>query len=288
MSAPFSGQPVGGRPDEGPTGGLTRLVHGVLLAVLLTGCLDTTGNRLVTFKAQASAAPDVGAVAGQPLRFSTSRGFDVTLTTARVYVGAVYFSTVAPMTASGSQEAPCVAPGLTTGEVRGGQEFDALDPTPQPFPVDGVGSDLPTRSAALWLTAGDVNADDERTVVLRVAGEATRGATTWPFEGAFRIGNNRITPPRNPALPSSNPICEQRIVTPIAFDATLGEGNTVWLQLDPRAFFTSVNFATLEQVSMTPPLFRFRDETATAEQADTSLFNALRATAGPYRFELLP
>jgi hypothetical protein len=263
---------------------------GVLaLAVLAaTACVDTTGNRLVTFKAQASAAPETGAVAGQPLRFSTPRGFDVTLSTTRVYVGALYFSTVPPMTASGAQEAPCVAPGLTTGEVRGGQVFDALDPTPQPFPVEGVGSDLPTRSAALWLTAGDVNDDDERTVVLEARGEASRGGTTWPFEASFRIGNNRITSPRNPALPSSNPICEQRIVTPIAFEATLEEGRTVALFIDPRAFFASVNFATLEQVSMTPPLFRFRDETATAEQADTSLFNALRANAGPYRFELLP
>lgn len=260
----------------------------VMAAVACLSCADGTGNRLVSFQAQASAAPDLGVVAGQPLRFSTSRGFDVTLTTARVYVGALYFSTVAPMTASGTQEAPCVVPGITTGEVRGGQEFDALDPTPQPFPVAGVGSDLPTRSAALWLTAGDVNADDESTVVLRVEGEASRGGVTWPFEGSLRIGANRITPPRNPALPSSNPICEQRIVAPVAFDTTLTEGGTVWLQFDPRAFFTSVNFATLEQVSMTPPRFRFRDDTATSEQADTSLFNALRATAGPYRFELLP
>lgn len=268
----------------------TRLAAclGLLASLALTGCVDTTGNRLVTFKAQASAAPDIGAVAGQPLRFSTPRGFDVTLSTARVYVGALYFSTVTPMTASGAQEAPCVAPGITTGEVRGGQAFDALDPTPQPFPVEGVGSDLPTRSAAVWLTADDVNADDERTVVLQVAGEAARGGVTWPFEASFRIGNNRITPPRNPALPSSNPICEQRIVTPVAFDATFTEGGTVWLQLDPRAFFTSVNFATLEQVSTTPPLFRFRDETATAEQADTALYNGLRANAGPYRFEFLP
>ncbi|MCA2977530.1 MAG: hypothetical protein INH41_27785 [Myxococcaceae bacterium] len=271
---------------------MKRAAHvmlGVLGALLAcAGCVDTTGNRLVGIRAQASAAPDVGAVAGQPLRFSTPRGFDVTLTTARVYIGALYFSTVAPTTASGAQEAPCVAPGITTGEVRGGQVFDALDPTPQPFPVDGVGSDLPTRSAALWLTAGDVNADDERTVVLQVAGEASRGGFSWPFEGALRIGSNRVTPPRNPALPSSNPICEQRIVSPVAFEATFSEGAVVWLQVDARAFFSAVNFATLEQGSMDPVRYRFRDETATAEQADTSLFNALRATAGPYRFELLP
>ncbi|MBL8922949.1 MAG: hypothetical protein JNJ54_29135 [Myxococcaceae bacterium] len=256
------------------------------LAVLFTGCLDTTGNALVSFTATASAAPDLGAVQGQPLSFTTPRGFDVTLTTARVWVGALYFSTVEPTTASGATEAPCVVPGVTTGEVRGGLEVDALDPTPQPFPVEGLGSDLPTRSASLWLTAGDVNASDERTVVLRVEGTASRAGTVWPFTASFRIGTNRVTPPRNPALPSSNPICEQRIVTPIGFDATLSQGATVQLFVDPRAFFASVNFATLEQVSTSPPLFRFRDETATADQADTALFNGLRANSGPYRLEV--
>jgi len=259
-----------------------------VLLLLTTGCINSTGNSLVTFQATASAAPDIGAVTGQPLRFTSPRGFDVTLTTARVFVGAMYLSTVEPTTASGALEAPCVANGITTGEVRGGLEVDALDPTPQPFPVEGLGSTLPTRSASLWLTNGDVNATDERTIVLRVEGTATRGMDSYPFTGAFRIGTNRITPPRNPALPSSNPICEQRIVTPIAFDTTLSQGATVRLLVDPRAFFASVDFATLQQVSTTPLAFRFRDDTATAEQADTALFNSLRANAGPYRLELTP
>lgn len=258
------------------------------LACLCAACADTTGNRLVGFKAVASAAPDLGAAAGQPLQFTTPRGFDVTLTTARVFVGALYLSSVAPTTASGATEAPCVSPGITTGEVRGGGLFDALDPTPQPFSTDGVGSDLETRSAALWLTADDVNADEDKTVLLEVEGVATRGTTSWPFSGALSIGRNRITPPRNAALPSSNPICEQRIVAPLSFDAVLSDGATVWLQLDPRAFFSSVNFATLEQVATTPPRYRFRNETAGAEQADTSLYNAFRANAGPYRLSLLP
>jgi hypothetical protein len=228
----------------------------------------------------------VGAVQGQPLRFTSGRGYDVTLTSARVFVGAMYFSTVEPTTASGAIEAPCVAAGITTGEVRGGFVIDALDPTPQPFPVEGFGSDLQTRSASLWLTSGDVNATDDRTVVLSVTGEATKNGVTWPFSGDLHIGANRVTPPRNPALPSSNPICEQRIVTPIAFEATLSQGATVRLLVDPRAFFASVNFATLEQVSMTPAAYRFRDDAATADQADTALFNGLRANAGPWRLEV--
>lgn len=259
----------------------------VLAALLLaSSCVDTTGNRLVTFSASASAAGDIGAVQGQPLTFTTPRGYEVTLTKATVFVGAVYLTALAPTTASGAQEAPCVAAGLVTGEVRGGVLVDALDPTPQPFPVAGLGSDLPTRSAALWLTNGDVNASEDPTVVLEVAGEATRGAARYPFTGRLHIGSNRSTPPRNPALPSSNPICEQRIVDNIAFDTTLAEGSTVRLRVDPRAFFGSVNFATLEELPTTPPSYRFRDDAATADQADTALFNALRANTGPYRFEL--
>ncbi|MBE2251448.1 MAG: hypothetical protein IAE78_18045 [Myxococcus sp.] len=261
---------------------------GLALGVALAGCGSSTGNALVSFRATAGAAPEVGAVTGQPLRFTSARGFDVTLTTARVFVGALYLSTVEPTTASGALEAPCVSPGITTGEVRGGLEVDALDPTPQPFPAEGLGSDLPTRSASLWLTNGDVNAPDERTVVLRVEGTASRGADVYPFVGSVRIGSNRVTPPRNPALPSSNPICEQRIVTPIAFDATLSPGATVQLFVDPRAYFASVDFATLEPVSQAPATYRFRDETASAAQADTALFNALRANQGPYRLELTP
>jgi hypothetical protein len=261
-----------------------------LSVFLLTAhCGEGTGNRLVTFSAQVSAAPELGLSPGQALQFTTPRGFDVVLTTARLFIGAMYFSSLAPMTASGAAEAPCVALGLTTGEVRGGgRAFDVLDPTPQTFEAPGFGSDLPTRSASLWLTAKDVNDDDERTSILAVEGTATRGETSYPFTGSFRIGNNRITPPRNPALPSSNPICEQRIVTPIAFETTLSEGATVWLQVDARAFFSSVNFATLTPTGATPATYRFQDTSADAQQADTALYNGFRASAGPYRFELFP
>lgn len=264
-------------------------MRAVLLAAALlgAGCLDTTGNRLVGFKAQASGDPAAGAVKGQPLSFTSGRGYDVTLTTAKLFVGAVYLSTLEPMTASGSVDAPCVTPGLTTGEVRGGLEVNLLDPTPQPFPVDGVGTDLPTRSAQLWLTSGDVNADDDAQVILQVEGTATRSGASWPFVGRLTLGKNRALPPKSAALPSANPICEQRIVTPIPFSTAL-DGRALWLKVDPRAYFASVNFGTLQQVSDSPPAYAFRNDAATAEQADNALFNGLRAASGPYKLELVP
>ena len=55
--------------------------------VLLTGCIQTTGGRAVSFEAQASGDPAV--VTGSPLTFTTPRGFEVTLTRAQVTIGAM-------------------------------------------------------------------------------------------------------------------------------------------------------------------------------------------------------
>jgi hypothetical protein len=115
---------------------------------------------------------------------------------------------------------------------------------------------------------------------------ATRGAESFPFEGQLTIGANRILPPRNPALPGSNPLCRQRIVSPIAFDATLAEGSSVQLLIDPRAWFVTVDFSELTRVSDLPLLYRFTDEEASSAQPDKALYSAMRSASGPYRLEL--
>ena len=102
------------------------------------------------------------------------------------------------------------------------------------------------------------------------------------------ISSNRAVPPRNPALPGSNPLCRQRIVSPIAFDTQLVNGGTVSLFVDPRAWFWSVDFAALNKVSDAPLLYRFTDDEASSAQPDKALYSAMRAAVGPYRFELTP
>lgn len=260
---------------------MKRLVP--LLPLLLAGCVQSTGGALVGFAAQAGGAPAV--VDGGPLTFTSGRGFEVRLDRARLTVGAVYLNQQNPQ--AYALEASCIQPGIYTGEVRGGLVVDALSPVPQPFPVAGNGTDGETRAAELWLTGGDVLAEEDRTVILDVAGQASRGAETWPFEAQLTIGQNRAVPPRNPALPGSNPLCQQRIVSPVAFDARLAEGATLWLQVDPRAWFASVDFAALTRVSDAPVLYRFTDDQASSAQPDKALYNGLRSAAGPYRFELL-
>jgi hypothetical protein len=252
------------------------------LALVLTGCIQTTGGRVVAFQAQASGDPAI--VAGAPLTFTTPRGFDVTLTRARLTVGALYLNQQNPQ--SYSLEQSCIQEGIYSGEVRGGLTVDALSPEAQPFPGEGNGTDNPTRTAELWLTGGDLLADDDKTVLLDVAGVATRGAETFPFEGQLTIGANRVIPPRNPALPGSNPLCRQRIVSPIAFDATLAQGSVVSLLVDPRAWFVTVDFAELPKVSDLPLRYRFTDGNDSSAQPDKALFSALRSASGPYRLEL--
>ncbi len=252
------------------------------LVVTFAGCVQSTGGRLVDFNMTASGPSD--AVKGQPYAFTTPTGFDVTLTSAHLFIGAVYLNQTNP--ANYSAETACILPGIYSGEVKGSLVVDLLDPAPQPFPVKGVGTDAVTRAGELWLTAQDVNADEDRTVIFEVAGVATKGAVSVPFTAQFTIGQNRRTPPANPALPGSNPLCKQRIVSPIAANLTLAENGTLNVRVDPRAYFTNVDFSTLHQSPTDPKAFVFFNGTTDGDlgPADVALYDALRATTGPYEF----
>lgn len=259
-------------------------MRALFLSLLVTSaCIPGTGGQVVSFTAQASGDPAVVG-AGGPLTFRTPRGFDVTLTRAQLTVGAVYFNQQNPQ--NYTLEQSCVQSGVYSGEVRGGLVIDALSPAAQSFPVAGNGTDAHTLSAELWLTGGTIDAPQDETVILDVAGDATDGMSSFPFEAQLTISQNRAIPPRNPALPGSNPLCHQRIVSPIAFDTRLTEGGVVSLLVDPRAWFSSVDFTGLTKVSDAPLLYRFTDSQDSSAQPDKALFSGLRSAVGPYRFEL--
>jgi hypothetical protein len=254
----------------------------LLVPLLITACVQSTGGRLVQFTLEASGDPAV--VSGAPLTFTTSSGFEVTLTRARLHVGAIYFNVQNPQ--NYALESSCIQPGLYSGEVRGGLTIDTLNPVPEPFPIRGNGTDTMTRAAELWLGSGDINAENDGTVVLDVAGEAVRGVERWPFEGRLTIGKNRFTPPRNPALPGSNPLCQQRIVSPIPVEARLSENARVWLKVDPIAWFSSVDFSQLQADALDPSKRVFVDSATLGGQPDVALFNGLTSASGPYAFEI--
>jgi hypothetical protein len=248
------------------------------MAVAVASCVGSTGNELVTFHAAAAGPSD--AVAGSSLSFTTPRGFHVVLTQARVHVGAIYLNESVPI--SGSQATSCTLPGIYVGEVTEGLDVDALSPAPQPFPAQGRGTAAAAVAGEVWLTAGDVNAEDTSMAVVQVAGTAEKAGVSYPFEGRVTIGKNRVVAPKDPSMPGANPICRQRIISPIPTHMSLRPGSTLLLRIDPRGWFVNVDFGDLEKVS-DAPLYRFADEPAGT--ASNSFYSGVRATSGVYAFE---
>jgi hypothetical protein len=248
-----------------------RLLGGCA-ALLLSACGASTGGALVQFSAVARGE---GAAS-----FTTTKGYTVDLTRARLFVGAVYLNQTTPGNYAG--EVACVLPGVYSGEVRAPLTVDALSPLVQPFPKPGVGTAFPSKAGELWLTSGDINAPEDKQVLLEVAGTARKGAEVFPFDGALTIGANRAQPPRDTNLPGSNPLCRQRIVTPIPLDVVLADSGTLTLTVKPSGWFDNVEFSQLDKVSDSPLLYRFQD--VSEGQPSTALYTALRASQGVYSF----
>jgi hypothetical protein len=248
-----------------------------------TACVGTTGGDLVTFHAYASGVAGVDWT--KP--FTSGRGYQVVLTRAKLHVGAVYLNRTVPI--SGKNPSSCIIGGdpqdTYVAEVVKGLDVDVLSSTPQPFPIAGDGTERRAVTGEVWLTGGDIDAKDDSTVVLDVAGTATKGTDVYPFEARFTIGQNRALAVTDATRPGANPICKQRIATPIEIDVTPRDGGTLTLQVDPRGWFANVDFAQVPKVSDAPALYRFVDSSAlSTDAASRNLFNALRSSFGVYSF----
>lgn len=246
----------------------------------LLACGGTTGSALVSFSAVASGPADA---TGAALAFSTGTGAEVTLTSAQLHLGAVYLNESVP--ASGAAAGPCISPGIHVGEVFGPMDVDLLSASPTPFPVLGEGTETPATTAEVWLTGGDVNQVADATVILAVTGSAVQDNQLYPFSARLTIGGNRQLSVTNSALPSANPICHQRIVTPILVDLTPTDGGSLVLEIDPRAMFNSVDFSTAVQRSEDPLAYEIPD---TSAGAGGSLFKGMVANSGVYTFRWQP
>jgi hypothetical protein len=250
----------------------------LVLTLLATGCGGTTGSALVTFSATASGPADA---TGGPLAFTSGFGADVVLTRARLHLGAVYLNQSVPT--SGAAAGPCVSPGIYVGEVFGPLDVDLLSPTAQPFPVTGEGTNTAAKTAEVWLTGGDVNADTDGTVILDVAGTTQQGGQPYPFTGSLTISANRKANVTTPALPGASPICHQRIVTPILVDLTPTNGGTLNLRVDPRPMFNGVDFSTLGAPGASSYLIP--DD---GSGAGGALYRGLHSNSGVYAFSWSP
>lgn len=249
-----------------------------LFLIVQPACGDTTGGARVSFAAVASGPAD--ATSG-PLTFSSGLGYRITLRRAQLFVGAVYLNQTVPT--SGAQETSCIRPGIYVAQITSSLRINALSPDPQPFPTPGEGIASAALSGELWLTSGDINRSADNTVILDAEGEAERGGVTYPFLAQITIGTNRAIPSADPAYPSKNPICKQRIVSLIPTDLTPQSEGRLRLRVDPRAWFQTVDFSLVPRVQDSPPLHRFSDQND--NPADLSLYNnGLRRRTGAYSF----
>jgi hypothetical protein len=226
----------------------------------------------VTFGAVASGPAD--AAPGQPLEFTNDRGWHVSLTSASLRVGAVYLNQSVPV--SGAQSTSCILPGTYVAQVTTGIDVDLLSPAQRAFPRPGSGVTLAALAGQVWLTGGDIDTVDDATPILNVAGTADQNGAALAFEGTLTIGSNRVAQ----GASGGNPICKQRIVSPIPTTIEPRSTGKLVLEIDPRLFFVNVDF--------TPPAsgtYVVPDDSS--DQPGRNLYQNLHSSA-PYRFEWAP
>jgi hypothetical protein len=212
-----------------------------LLSLGLAGCNEDTGSGLVGFPAYA-AGPE-RSVTGEAYEFDSTAGYHVRLDRARLTIGAVYLNRARPIL--GAQDTSCVLPGSYAAEVRAGVVFDALSPKLVEFETEGDGTADRALTGEVWLTGGAIDATNDNTRILDFAGTAKRGDTTFGFYGVITIGQNRSLGSADPATPGANPICKQRIVTPIPIDITPSSSGSLTLRVSPDVWFGHVDFSLL-------------------------------------------
>jgi len=277
-----------------------RLLLMACAAPLLSACVGTTGGDLVDFSAVASGPPGTSGSPGatHSFEFETVEGYRVTLTKAKLQIGAVYL--LATPCAGSSAPTTCGDPTVTAvaqvnggvdegyGVLRSGVEVDALSPDAQSFNSQGSGIQdpgVPAQSAMVWLSGGVVGmsiyADDPVTVA-EVAGTAEKDGNSYRFNGTVTInGKNRGKQGTN-AEPGLNPLCLQRIVAPICLDRPLTPtpGRRLHVEVDPRHWFDNIDFSKLAVIPGVPSAIP-DDNT---DPNGRNLLQSIESSTGVYSF----
>jgi hypothetical protein len=248
-----------------------------LLALVLTvpACAGKSSDQVVDFEAVASGPAD--AVPGEPFSFQGSQGWSVTLTAARLHVGALYLAETLPP--ADAQE-DCILPGDYAAQVVQGRDVDLLSSEPQAFPAPGHGTSLEARAGQVWLTSDDVNLADvptPPTVILHVLGSAKRESELRPFAAELTIADNRVSSSGGAAGEAS--ICNERIVSPIPTSIRVNGAGALWLRVDPRRLFTNVDFGALEAEG---DVFVFKDDSS--DEPSKTLYENLTQAGPMYDF----
>lgn len=249
-----------------------------LLGFALVGCNEDTGSELVTFSAYA-AGPQ-RAIAGEPYVFDSAVGYHVQLEHAQLTIGALYLNRARPTL--GAQENACVLPGVYAAEVTSGITLDAISPEPVEFPVAGQGTADRALTGEVWLTGGRIDATKDPTPILIVSGTASRADISIGFHGVVTISQNRSVGSPDPATPGANPLCKQRIVTPIPIDIVPSNRGQLELRVEPEQWFDHVEFSQLPGATEPNRIVEIPD--SSENPAAVQLYQGLRSI-GAYRFD---
>jgi hypothetical protein len=250
----------------------------VLWGALCCGCVGTTGGDVVDFKAAAAGPP--GAQAGTPLEFSTSLGWQVTLTSATLHVGAMYLDE-SDLT-SGAQPTSCVLPGTYVAQVTQGLDVDLLSSRPQQFPVLGHGTTLFARAGQVWLTQGAIDDPEQPSdePILTLTGSASRSGDVRAFSASLTISaSNRL--PNSGTSPFATPICKKRVVSPIPTSVQVEDHGGLLLSVDPSQLFINVDFSALAPASDGNG-YVFSDDSS--DQPSANLYQNLISAGDLYSF----
>jgi hypothetical protein len=248
-----------------------------------TACVGQTGGDAIDFPV--AAAGPASAATGQPLSCANDGAWEITLTAASLHVGAVYLNQSQPV--SGGQATGCYLTGTYVAQETSGVDVDLLSPTPQRFPALAHGITDPSALVGqVWLTHGDVNLATDRTPMLTVEGTAAQGGQSFPFSGTLTIGANHQS--AGGTLAGGDPICKERIVTPIPAAVRIEPAGGLLLRIDPCRLFTNVDFSQL-RAGQTTGTYTFSDDPQSVDytQPSKNLYANLRNT-GPYAFSWAP
>jgi hypothetical protein len=224
-----------------------------------------------------AAAGPASAISGLPLSCASDNGLDLTLTQATLHIGAVYLDQSQPV--SGGQATSCYLTGTYVAQETSALDVDLLSPELQPFSTKAHGiTEPPALVGQVWLTHGDINTVPDLVPVLSVTGTAIRDGNSYPFTAAITIGSNRQI--SGGAVAGADPICKERIITPIPVNLTVQQTGGLLLRIDPCLLFTNVDFSQLPQGAMRST-YAFNDDPSSTDytQPSANLYANLRSTA---------
>lgn len=287
-----------GRTDRGAS--LRRRVVATVLGAAFgglsfgdVGCGATESKRFA-FEARAGGIERAPA---EPYAFTNPKGWEVTLTKAKVTIGPIYVNVIAPLRQAASRvrllpEAHAddqhLGEGRVVGEVLGQVTFDALSPALAPFPTSGTITAEQVRTADIWLWPPPGIAPETTNIEapsVELAGEAVRGAERVRFRGTL-ILDEAWASDAQPGERSAVPMTEIRKArgVPASFFPT--EGGALEIRVDVRALFRGADFASLaespEDRDGTKVLVQSKRGKFTTDQVMRNVFQGLRSSSGTY------